>query len=136
MPSLDLADETYLAVPPVTVARVVADPERWRAWWPDVELTVHQDRGPAGIRWVVAGAVQGSAEIWLEPLRGGTLLHYYLRAEPVRPLSPRRIVRERERRARAWKQHAFALKDALEAAAAPERPEGSSGATEVPTSTG
>ena len=102
----DLADDTYLAVPPAAVARVVRDPARWQAWWPDLRLEVTRDRGRRGAHWAVSGALSGSAEIWLEPVGDGTVLHFYLRAG----LSDE----QRTRRALAWKRCVHALKDELE----------------------
>ncbi|MGN6333589.1 MAG: polyketide cyclase / dehydrase and lipid transport [Motilibacteraceae bacterium] len=115
MPQLDLVDETFVVADPRVVAAVVADPARWPVWFPDLTLTVTRDRGVKGQQWAVAGAWSGSAEIWLEPMGDGVLLHLYLRLDPAgAPLSPRRLDVERRRRAVAWKKHVWALKDALE----------------------
>lgn len=112
---MDIADDTYVRVPPDRVAPLVADLDSWRLWWPDLVPTVTRDRGLAGHRWTVAGALRGSMEVWLEPLGGGTVVHWFLRADPSPPLSPRLLRRDRERRVLAWKAHMFALKDRLEA---------------------
>lgn len=114
---MDIADDTYVRVPPDRVAPVVADPASWRLWWPDLVPTVSADRGLAGHRWTVSGALRGSMEVWLEPLGGGTVVHWFLRADPAPPRSassPRLLRRARERRVLAWKAHMFALKDRLE----------------------
>lgn len=124
---MDLVDETYLVVAPARVAAVVADPVRWRAWWPGLELTVFMDRGLQGIRWSVTGDLVGSSEIWLEPYSDGVILHYYLRADPTEPGSRtsarmlpdsprgrRQQDRLRRRHALAWKRTVWALKDELE----------------------
>ena len=116
VPAVDIADETYVARPPAVLAPDVADPASWRRWWPDLDLRVSRDRGMKGVQWSVRGALAGSMEIWLEPVGDGTVLHWFLRADPPRPLSPRRTARERERRVRDWKRHAFALKDRAEGA--------------------
>ena len=113
-PALDIADETYVAVPPGRLAAVVADPRTWRDWWPDLVPVVTRDRGPKGMQWAVTGAVTGTMEVWLEPVAAGTVLHWYLRADPDVPLSARRLGKARERRVRAWKVQMFALKDRLE----------------------
>jgi hypothetical protein len=102
----DLADDTYVAAPPPVLARAVSAPERWREWWPDLRLTVAQDRGAEGLRWQVTGALSGTAEVWLEPVGDGTVLHFYLRAG----LSDR----ARRQRALAWKRSVHLLKDELE----------------------
>ena len=55
MNSYQIADETFVAADPALVGAVVGDPARWRRWWPDLRLTVIEERGPAGVRWQVAG---------------------------------------------------------------------------------
>ncbi|HZG89284.1 MAG TPA: polyketide cyclase / dehydrase and lipid transport [Pseudonocardia sp.] len=128
MPSVDVVDETFLAVPPAAVAAEFAVPARWPRLWPDLRLEVMADRGEAGIRWTVTGALVGSMEVWLEPVLDGTVLHYYLRADPAgpdgrpRPAPPRRAAAEARRRQRAAKAVAFACKDRLEAGRAPGEP--------------
>jgi hypothetical protein len=128
MPSVDVVDETFLAVAPGTVAAEFADASRWPALWPDLRLEVMTDRGDEGLRWTVQGALVGSMEVWLEPVLDGTLLHYYLRADPAgpdgtpRPAQPRHGAAEAGRRQRAAKAIAFACKDRLEAGRAPGEP--------------
>ena len=68
---------------PDVVAQLVADPQRWTVWWPDLRLTTTRDRGRKGRQWAVEGALAGTAEIWLEPWWDGVILHYYLRADPA-----------------------------------------------------
>ena len=115
-PSVDLVDETYIAAAPGVVARAVAAPAAWAGWWPGLVLAVTADRGPEGLRWSVAGRLVGSMEIWLEAVGAGTVLHWFLRAEPAGALRPRPTARLAEREVRRWKRHAFALKDRLEGA--------------------
>jgi hypothetical protein len=118
--SLDIVDETFIAVPPGTVAAVYADPRSWGKYWPDLLLEVYTDRGDQGLRWTVRGALVGTMEVWLEPVLDGTLLHYFLRAAPADAagsplaLSPRDLRREFDRRARAAKAVALGLKEILE----------------------
>ena len=127
MPSVDLVDETFVVVSPHTVAAVVGDPQRWRTWWPGLQLSVFMDRADEGIRWTVTGELVGSSEIWLEPINDVVIVHYYLRADPTTPGSVtqvriipessrgrREVDRLRRRHALAWKQAVWALKDELE----------------------
>ena len=130
MPQVDLIDETYLVASPAAVAHACHDPARTAAWWPDLELTVFQDRGLDGLRWTVTGALVGTAELWLEPFGDGVLMHVYVRADPTRrssatevaELSPRAAIRARARRARQIKQWAWRLKDELECGRAAGEP--------------
>ena len=127
MPSVDVVDETFLAVPPERVAAEFAPP-RWGALWPDLRLQVVTDRGVQGFRWTVTGALVGSMEVWLEPVLDGTVLHYFLRADPAGPDGApapapwRRGMAEANRRQRAAKAIAFACKERLEAGRAPGEP--------------
>lgn len=117
-PSVDVVDETFLAVPPPVVAAAFADPAAWRGYWPDLVLDVYADRGDAGLRWTVRGALVGTMEVWLEPVLDGTLLHYFLRASPAAMPSPRPrprdLRREVTRRQLAAKRVALELKVILE----------------------
>jgi hypothetical protein len=82
MNSIQIADETFVCANPVDVGAAVADPANWRRWWPDLRLTVVEDRGTMGHRWTVTGGVTGTMEIWLEPALDGVILHYFMHAEP------------------------------------------------------
>ncbi|MBC3191292.1 polyketide cyclase / dehydrase and lipid transport [Pseudonocardia sp. C8] len=117
-PTVDVIDETFLAVPRERVAAEFADPARWPVYWPDLRPEVAHDRGPAGLRWTVTGALTGTMEVWCEEVLDGTVLHFFLRAEPTEPvpgLRRRRAGRaESDRRHRAFKAHAFTLKRRLE----------------------
>jgi len=118
--TLDLVDETFVVAAPTTVAAVVRDPDRWLGWWPDLRLSVFQDRGDAGVRWNVRGALTGSMEVWLEPCKDGVLLHHYVRCDR----SDGRPVRQRERRRRQAQAKAifWAVKDELEGDRRPGEP--------------
>jgi hypothetical protein len=128
MPSVDVVDETFVAVPPEVVAAEFAAPARWLRLWPDLRLEVVTDRGPAGMRWTVDGALVGSMEVWLEPVLDGTVVHYFLRADPpgpdgrARPARARRGAAEAQRRQRVAKSIGLALKDRLECGRAPGEP--------------
>ncbi|MQA16381.1 MAG: polyketide cyclase / dehydrase and lipid transport [Pseudonocardiaceae bacterium] len=129
MVSVDVVDETYLAVSPRIMAAVFADRNAWCGLWPDLRLEVFADRGDEGLRWTVTGALVGSMEVWLEPVAGGgTMLHYFLRADPAdrtgtpRPAGRRRGEREAARRQRAAKRMALTLKRHLEGGRPPGEP--------------
>lgn len=118
---MDIVDETFLVVPPKILASAFADPASWRQYWPDLNLEVYLDRGDAGLRWTVRGALVGTMEVWLEPVLDGTLLHYFLRADlpdtgdnRTRRTRPRDVRRERTRRQLAAKRIALDLKTVLE----------------------
>ncbi|WP_433270093.1 polyketide cyclase / dehydrase and lipid transport [Actinosynnema sp. CS-041913] len=122
MPSVDVVDETFLAVPPEVVAAAFAAPSAWAAYWPDLILDVYLDRGAQGLRWTVAGALVGTMEVWLEPMLDGTLLHYFLRADLPGEPSPKRVRREVRRRQLAAKEVSLGLKTTLEGGRAPGVP--------------
>lgn len=124
MPQFDLVDETFVVAEPGRVAAAVRDPDRWLAWWPDLRLGVFQDRGDAGVRWNVHGALTGSMEVWLEPYGDGVIVHHYVRCDPAGGgvLAPAAAARERRRRQRHAKRVFWALKDELEAGRPPGEP--------------
>jgi hypothetical protein len=113
---LDLVDEFFVRAEPEVVADAFHDAASWREWWPDLTLTVFQDRGASGLRWSVTGGYSGSLEVWLEARPGGVLVHHYLRISDERRVGWRRALRVQQRRATAWKRHTWVLKDRLEAA--------------------
>ena len=119
MNSYQIADETFVAADPALVGAVVGDPARWRRWWPDLRLTVIEERGPAGVRWQVAGPLTGTMEIWLEPELDGVILHYFLHAEPTgatgAQLAKMNLAAMTHRRRVAGKRMAFEVKNRLEA---------------------
>lgn len=134
MPSVQVADETAFAVTRELLAVVVADPRRWVAWWPGLEVQVVADRGPEGLVWSVTGPLVGRTEVTLVASDQGVLLRYRLDADPTAPGSrtvPRALPdsprgrREldglRVRQAMAWKRTVWALKDEVEARAASGR---------------
>lgn len=125
MAGVDLVDETFIVAAPEVLAEVVADPAAWRAWWPDLRLSVFMDRGVAGQRWSVTGSLVGSLEVWIEPFADGCIVHHYLRAEPSqdgRTPNPwpdtaagwRTAARHRARWAKTWKRNIWELKRRLE----------------------
>jgi len=117
--SIQIADETFVAADPAAVGRAVADRDAWRRWWPDLRLTVVEDRGELGQRWTVTGALTGTMEIWLEPMLDGVLLHYFLHAEPsgaaAWQLARMDLAKLTHQRRVAGKRMAFEVKRRLEA---------------------
>ncbi len=83
MSSIQVADQTFIAAAPERVAEVLGARAKWRRWWPDLRLTVREDRAEKGIRWTVDGGLTGTMEFWLEPELDGTIVHYFLHAEPA-----------------------------------------------------
>lgn len=135
MASVDVVDEIYIAVPARVLAAVFAERSAWPRLWPDLRLEVVADRGAEGLRWTVTGAMVGSMEVWLEPVGpgtarvaaepDGTVLHYFLRADPAGPggepvpATPGRAAAETARRQRHAKRIALLLKRHLERGRAP-----------------
>jgi hypothetical protein len=119
VPSVDIADDTFVVADPEALAAMVRDPDNWDRWWPDLRLEVEHDRGPKGMQWSVTGAVAGSMEIWIEPVADGAVVHYYLRSELAGSRRPGAVM---DGRRRAWKREIHAVKDALEADREPGRP--------------
>jgi len=113
MPQVDVVDETWIAADPARVAARVTDPANWSRWWPDLDLTVDELRGPEGVRWNLP---DGSMEVWLQPDRDGVRVHYFLRLDPLgRALPQRRVQRLVFAHRRRAKRVFWALKDELEA---------------------
>ncbi|MGA9872424.1 MAG: polyketide cyclase / dehydrase and lipid transport [Rhodococcus sp. (in: high G+C Gram-positive bacteria)] len=124
MSSIQVADQTFVAVPGAVVAEVLARRDKWRSWWPDLRLTVTEDRADKGMRWVIDGALTGTMEVWLEPspVLHGVVLHYFLHAESQDGSVD--VAEENRRRRVAGKVVAFELKQSLERGRpAGERPE-------------
>ncbi|MDT5292644.1 MAG: hypothetical protein QOG79_2046 [Mycobacterium sp.] len=118
MNSIQIADETFVCADPIDVGAAVADPANWRRWWPDLRLTVIEDRGPKGHRWTVTGALTGTMEVWLQPVLDGVILHYFLHAEPAGAtaweLARMDLAKLNHRRRVAGKTMAFEVKRNLE----------------------
>lgn len=131
MPLVDVIDETFVVAPPAHVAAAVKEQAFWRRVFPDLDLTVFEDRGDDGIRLTVTGALVGSNEFWVEPWGDGAIVHYYLRADPTRRGSAteavgpvdRRVLRRAQRVREAHRVRLKAgmneIKDRLEAGRAP-----------------
>lgn len=125
---LDIIDEIFVVADPGEVRAATCDTTRWSSWFPGASFTSYDDRGPLGERWTVAGALAGTAEVWLEAHGDGTIVHAYLRADPddaERPTARRARARWVTRHMLTLKGGLFALKSDLEGDRAP-------GTTRVP----
>ena len=118
MNSIQVADETFVCADPADVGAAIADPVSWRRWWPDLRLTVVEDRGPAGQRWTITGALTGTMEVWLEQSYDGVILHYFVHAEPsgvaAWELAKMNLAKANHQRRVAGKRMAFEVKQKLE----------------------
>jgi hypothetical protein len=118
--SIQVADQTFIAAPAETATAVIADRGNWRRWWPDLRLSVVEDRAEQGVRWSVTGPLTGTSELWLEPVLDGFVMHYFLHAEPTGELpdEPRArmdaVATLNHRRRVAGRAMAFEVKDWLE----------------------
>jgi hypothetical protein len=108
-------DDSFIPAPPARVAAYFADPAVWQSWWPDLELRVCEDRAAEGIRWEVSGPLAGRAEVWIEEHgRKGSIVRFFLRADPPRPYRWRSAAHGRRlthRYRTAWKARIHALGD-------------------------
>lgn len=116
MPTVDVADETYVAVPPDVLAPRLTAPALLAEWFPRLSVDVFMDRGEEGTRWSVTGEIDGSLEVWLESMARGTLVHWFVRGEPA---ATRRSTRGdvAQRYVALLKARMFAFKDAAEGSA-------------------
>lgn len=112
--SIDIADETFVVALPDTVASYISDPQRWQSWFQGLSLSVVEDRGVQGVRWLVTGDVAGTAEIWVEPVGDGVVMHLFLRGELRGRSGPRAERSAASEWALRVKAVAFGIKDALE----------------------
>lgn len=130
-----MADEVFVAAAPELVTDVIADRGLWRRWWPDLRLTVTEDRAHEGMRWSIDGPLTGTMELWCEAMMDGFVLHYYLHAEPTSalPVDDRArfeaLVEVNRLRRVAGKAMSFDVKQRLEAGREPGDPAISAAAT-------
>ncbi|WP_405057795.1 SRPBCC family protein [Kribbella sp. NBC_01505] len=114
MPTLDVSCDDLVVADPAYVAERLGSDTLWREWWPELTLTPSERRGLEGVRWAVTGAAIGTAEWWLEQVRDGVVVHWYLRVDPARPVRGRALVRLRERYVRQYRERLWAFKDEAE----------------------
>ena len=119
MPLIDVIDETFVVAPPGVVAAELKVPALWRRLFGDLECEAYEDRGDEGVRLTVRGDLVGTNEFWVEPWGDGAIVHYYLRADPAKALSAKRLIRARERHRVRVKAGMNELKDRLEAGRVP-----------------
>ena len=131
MPLLDIVDETFVVASQADLRKLWCDDAAWDKRFADITLRCYEDRGLLGKRWYITGTMVGSAEVWLEQLDDGVLVHVYIRADPAptfggAPLKPRQARRARrqlwKRYARPLKRWGFAIKDAAEGPRRPGEP--------------
>ena len=112
MPTVDLFDETYVAVVPEVLAPRITAPSLLAEWFPRLSFDVFMDRGEKGTRWSITGELEGSMEVWLEPMARGTVVHWFVRGEPTTS-APRDVA---GRYVDMINARMFAFKDAAEGA--------------------
>ncbi|WP_182346948.1 polyketide cyclase / dehydrase and lipid transport [Tomitella gaofuii] len=123
MTGIQVADQGFIAAPAHEVAASVRNARSWRRWWPDLRLRIREDRGDKGVRWAVSGPLEGTMEVWLEPMLDGVVIHYFLHAEPVDPsASAGGHAAENRRRRVDGKAMVFEVKSVLEAGRAAGEP--------------
>jgi ribosome-associated toxin RatA of RatAB toxin-antitoxin module len=125
------------------VAARLGEASLWREWWPELVLTPSELRGLEGVRWTVQGSLVGTAEWWLEQVRDGVVVHWYLRVDPRRPAGRRTVERLREAYVSRYRRNLWRFKDEVERgrAAGEHRPgwvpaivsAGTSGSSGVPS---
>jgi hypothetical protein len=115
MPLLDISCDDLIVADPAYVAERLGSDTLWREWWPELTLVPTERRGLEGVRWAVTGAAVGTAEWWLEPVRDGVVVHWYLRVDPARRLRGRALFRLEERYVAAYRERLWRFKDAAEA---------------------
>ena len=126
MPLLDISCDDLVVADPAYVAERLGSDTLWHEWWPELVLTPSERRGAEGVRWAVTGAAIGTAEWWLEPVRDGVVVHWYLRVGPAEPVHGRALERVKERYVASYREHMWRFKDEAEAGrAAGERRTGS-----------
>ena len=111
--SIQVSDQMFIAAPGEVVARAIAAPSRWRGWWPKLSVSVREDRGAKGVRWIISGEIDGTMEVWLEPMLDGVIVHYFVHAEPAS--TPVNLVALNRKYRVSGKEMSFELKREIEA---------------------
>ena len=104
----------FIAAPGEVVALALSPQNRWRGWWPKLAVTIREDRGAKGVRWTIQAELDGTMEVWLEPMLDGVIVHYFIHAEPNAKTSTDLAELSRTYRV-SGKRMAFELKQEIEA---------------------
>lgn len=130
MPLVDISDDTFVRATPHVLSPRLGEDELLRRCLPVLRLWTSEDRGVRGRRWRaglrwwprprITGRWVGTAEVWLEPWHDGTLVHLYVRLDPVRGPAGRSQARRARRLhdsvRRTWKRELHTWKDHVETA--------------------
>ncbi|WP_380168598.1 hypothetical protein [Jannaschia sp. R86511] len=124
MPLVDVLDDTFVRAGRAAVRHETGS--LWGSWLPGLRLRVAEDRAEAGVRWSAVSRatargssadLAGTAEVWLEAVPGGTVVHLYVRLDPARSGAARPGWRERrlpDRLRVGWKRGLNRSKDLME----------------------
>jgi len=126
VPVLDIADQCAVAASPVAVALDPCGPCHLQLWVPGLALTPVLDRGREGRLWrarATTRSVQwrGTAEVWLQSWHDSTIVHLYVRLDPVgaTAVDPRSVRRWRDGLVDHWKDRFARWRDSSEAGREP-----------------
>jgi ribosome-associated toxin RatA of RatAB toxin-antitoxin module len=114
MPALDISCDDLVVADPAYVADRLGAESLWREWWPGLTLTAYERRGLEGVRWTVQGDAIGTAEWWLEQVRDGVVVHWYLRVDPSRSAGPRALAKLQESYVAQYRRNLWRFKDEAE----------------------
>jgi ribosome-associated toxin RatA of RatAB toxin-antitoxin module len=114
MPALDISCDDLIVADPAYVAERLGAESLWREWWPELTLTAYERRGLEGVRWTVQGGAVGTAEWWLEQVRDGVVVHWYLRVDPSRTGGPRALAKLQESYVARYRRNLWRFKDEVE----------------------
>jgi hypothetical protein len=121
VPDVDVLDDTFVRADRGAVRAQTG--ACWPGWLPALRLRLSEDRGDEGVRWLAEGAddpgLAGSAEVWLETVPGGTVVHLYVRLQqagsvPRGHRGARHAHRLPDRIRRTWKRGLHRWKDQAE----------------------
>lgn len=115
-------DETYVGAERARVACALADQARWLRLWPGLDASLSADRGDEGFAVTLDGRLHGWADVYLEALPDGTVVHFSMAADPVADAVSTHRGRPRPRKSEriaadcrsAFKQAVFEIKAELE----------------------